>query len=116
MSRFWPFVQACIFSLFLIMATCGFILGYIWRDGLMGPSESQAAVNDLLKSLGPWAVAIDIFVFTPLMWWLARNTVFKPKVKIIPELSWTTSLLFPYRPSLFLLPMIQPLIPASGMK
>ena len=84
MSRFWPFVQACIFSLFLIMATCGFILGYIWRDGLMGPVESQNAVNDLLKSLGPWAVAIDIFVFTPLMWWLARSTFFKPKVKIIP--------------------------------
>ena len=86
MSRFWAFLQACIFSLFLIMAICGFILGYIWRDGLMDPDESQEAVNQVLSFLGPWAFAIDVFFLSPLIWWLARSTVWKPIVKEVPPL------------------------------
>ena len=113
MLRFWPFVQACIFSLFLIMATCGFILGYIWQDGLMGQSESQEAVNELLKSLGPWAVAIDIFVFTPLMWWLARKTFFKPDLKIIPGIIVDDKPIVPIPPPVFVPPPYDPALDYS---
>lgn len=86
MSRFHAFLQACIFTVFMIMAVCAFFFGYIWRDGFLGPEESQDAINALLATIGPWAFAIDIFIVSPLLWWFTRSTIWKPKTKLLKGL------------------------------
>lgn len=86
MSRFHAFVQACIFTIFMIMAVCAFFFGYIWRGGFLGPEESEDAINALLATIGPWAFAIDVFIISPLLWWFTRSTIWKPKTKILKGL------------------------------
>ena len=78
MSRPHSFVQACILTIFTTMVVCALFFGYIWRNGLLGPEESQDAIDVILIMIGPWAFAIDIFIISPLLWW-----IFKPKVKIL---------------------------------
>ncbi len=79
MSRLHSFLQACIFTIFIIMAVSALCLGYVWRDGMLGPFQTQDALNDLFATLGPWAIMIDLCIFTPLLWWIGRSTFFKPK-------------------------------------
>ncbi len=86
MSRLHAFFQACVFTVFIIMAVSALCLGYIWRDGMLDPMETQEALNRLFATVGPWAVAIDIFIISPLLWWLARSTLFKPKIKVMKGL------------------------------
>ena len=83
MSRLNSFVQACILTIFTTMVVCALFFGYIWRNGLLGPEESQDAINVILLMIGPWALAIDIFIISPLLWWITRRTILKPKVKIL---------------------------------
>jgi len=79
MSRLHSFIQACIFTVFIIMAVSALCLGYVWREGMVGPSETQSALNNLFATLGPWAIMLDVFILTPLLWWIGRSTFFKPK-------------------------------------
>ena len=83
MSRLHSFFQACILTIFTLMVVCGLFFGYIWRDGLLGPDESQDAINAILLMIGPWAFAIDIFIISPLLWWIVPRDIFKRKVNII---------------------------------
>ena len=53
---------------------------------MLDPMETQDALNELFAKVGPWAVAIDIFIVSPLLWWLARSTLFKPKVEVMKGL------------------------------
>ena len=86
MSRL-TFVQALIFTIFIVMAICGLWLGYIWQDGMLGPVETQEQINATSKQFGPWAILIDIFIFMPLTWWFARKYVWKEKIKgVLPGL------------------------------
>ena len=78
MSRLHSFVQACILTIFTLMVVCALFFGYICRNGLLGPEESQDAIDVILLMIGPWALAIDIFIISPLLW-----CIFKPKVKIL---------------------------------
>lgn len=86
MSRLHAFIQACVFTVFITMAVSAFCLGYVWKDGMLDPMETQDALNELFAKVGPWAVAIDIFIVSPLLWWLARSTLFKPKVEVMKGL------------------------------
>mgnify|MGYP003674024579 CR=1 FL=1 len=86
MSRLQSFVQACILTIFTIMVVCALFFGYIWRNGLLGPEESQDAINVVLIMIGPWVLAIDILIISPLLWWITRRTIFKPNVKILKGL------------------------------
>ena len=83
MSRLNSFVQACILTIFTLMVVCALFFGYIWRNGLLNPEESQDAINAILIMIGPWAFAIDIFIISPLLWWIVPRDIFKPKVKIL---------------------------------
>jgi len=83
MSRLNSFVQACILTIFTLMVVCGLFFGYIWRNGLLNPDESEDAINAILIMIGPWAFAIDIFIISPLLWWIVPRDIFKPKVKIL---------------------------------
>ena len=83
MSRLNSFVQACILTIFTLMVVCGLFFGYIWRNGLLNPDESEDAINAILIMIGPWAFAIDIFIISPLLWWIVPRDIFKRKVKII---------------------------------
>jgi hypothetical protein len=83
MSRLNSFVQACILTIFTTMVVCALFFGYIWRNGLLNPDESEDAINAILIMIGPWAFAIDIFIISPLLWWIVPRDIFKPKVKII---------------------------------
>jgi len=79
MSRLHSFIQACIFTIFIITAVSALCLGYVWREGMLGPAQTQTALNDLFAILGPWAIMIDVCIFTPILWWIGRSTLFKPK-------------------------------------
>jgi hypothetical protein len=83
MSRLNSFIQACILTIFTTMVVCALFFGYIWRNGLLNPDESEDAINAILIMIGPWAFAIDIFIISPLLWWIVPRDIFKPKVKII---------------------------------
>jgi len=86
MSRMQSFFQACILTIFITMAVSAFFFGYIWRNGLLGHEESQDAINAVLIMIGPWAFAIDVFIISPLLWWITRRTIFKSNVKILKGL------------------------------
>ena len=86
MSRL-TFVQALVFTLFLVMAISGLWLGYIWQDGMLGPEETQERLDETSKVFGPWAMLIDIFIFMPLTWWFTRKYVWREKITgVLPGL------------------------------
>lgn len=98
MSRL-TFVQALIFTLFLVMAISGLWLGYIWQDGMLGPEETQERLDETSKVFGPWAILIDIFIFMPLTWWFTRKYVWREKsLEFSPDFCWIKPLLYCLQP------------------
>ena len=85
------FLQAVVFTVFLIMAMQGFILGYLWRDGILPPEETGRNLSNLLAFWGPWAFLLDVIIFSPLFWWfiskfIPQKEIVKPIVPIVPPM------------------------------
>jgi len=85
------FLQAIVFTVFLIMAMQGFILGYLWRDGILPPEQTGQALSELLAIWGPFAILLDVVIAAPLFWWfiskfLPQKEIVKPMVPIVPPM------------------------------
>jgi len=79
------FLQAIIFTVFLIIAMQGFILGYLWRNGILPPDQTGAELTKLLSIWGPFAFLLDLIIITPLLWWFGGK--FLPsKPKVVPPI------------------------------
>lgn len=80
------FLQAVIFAVFLIVAMQGFILGYLWRDGILPPEETGAQLTELLAVWGPFAFLLDVIVITPFLWWLGGKFIPQKTPKVVPAI------------------------------
>ena len=83
MSDLWKTIKYLYFLGVSLLSLSSLYLIWIWRNGMLDPVTTTEIIMDDLEYLGPWAILIDIFILSLVVFFFKKS-----RSKSIPTNPW----------------------------